>query len=171
MRSNQIQTERRLKRLQEHITDQSVALSTKTAKLTGRVLASLMRETLRQMRRSRDKPREGRQTVRQLAKGGSLESVEITDDNIKAFEPFARKFGVSYALQRDVSEEPPRWLVFFRAKDAAALEGAFKAFTASMVKRDKERPSTRDAMHKFRDRIRNAVRDKTKHKHREGPEL
>jgi hypothetical protein len=122
------------------------------------------------MRQSRGKPKEGRQTVRQLARGGPLESVEITDGNIKAFEPYARKFGVSYALQRDPSANPPRWLVFFRAKDAAALEGAFKAFTAAMVGRDKDRPSTRDSMHKFRDIIKSAVRNKTRHKHRGGPE-
>jgi hypothetical protein len=148
-----------------------VALSTRAAKLTALELVKLMRAALRKMRQSRGKPIEGKQTVRQLAKGGSLESVEITDGNIKAFEPYARKFGVSYALQRDASENPPRWLVFFRAKDAAALEGAFKAFTTAIVKRDKERPSTREAMHRFNELIKNTVRNKTKHRHRTGPEL
>jgi hypothetical protein len=156
--------------LQEDIQNKSVVLSTKAAKLTARGLAKLMRAALRKMRQP-PAPKQGKQTVKQLSKGGALQSIEITDDNIKAFEPFARKFGVSYALQRDNSETPPRWLVFFRAKDADALTGAFKAFSASVVKRDKEKPSTRDAMHKFREILKNAVRDKTKHKHREGPEL
>jgi hypothetical protein len=158
--------------MQEDVQNKSVALTTKAAKLTARGLAFLMRAALRKMRKARDAPKEGRQTVRQLARGGSLQNIEISDDNIKSFEPFARKFGVSYALQKDVSAEPPRWLVFFRAKDADALTGAFKAFTADIVKRGKdERPSTRDTMHKFREVVKNAVRDKTKHKHREGPEL
>jgi hypothetical protein len=155
--------------LQEDIENKSVVLTTKAAKLTGRGLAILMFSALRKMRSRNIK--EGKQTVRQLSKGGSLESIEISDSNIRAFEPFARKFGVSYALRRDNTETPPRWLVFFRAKDAAALEGAFKAFSAKMVTRGNERPSTRDAMQKSRELIQNAVRDKTRHKHREGPEL
>jgi hypothetical protein len=158
--------------LQEDLQNKSVVLTTKAAKLTGRALAGLMRAALRKMRQARDAPKEGKQTVKQLSKGGSLQNIEISDDNIKSFEPFARKFGVSYALQKDVSEEPPRWLVFFRGKDADSLTAAFKAFSASVVKRDKaDRPSTRDTMKKFREILKNAVRDKTRHKHREGPEL
>jgi hypothetical protein len=156
--------------LQEDLQNKSVVLTTKAAKLTGRGLAKLMRAALRKMRQP-SAPKDGKKTVKQLAKGGSLQNIEISDDNIKSFEPFARKFGVSYALQKDVSGEPPRWLVFFRGKDADSLTAAFKSFSATMVKREAEKPSTRDTMHKFRDILKNAVRDKTKHKHREGPEL
>jgi hypothetical protein len=151
--------------------NRSVALTTKTAKLTGHGLAKLMRAALRKMKQSRAAPKEGKQTLKQLAKGGSLQNIEISDDNIKAFEPFARKYGVSYALKRDDSESPPRWLVFFKAKDADALTAAFKAFSAKMVKRESEKPSVKGAMQKFREVIKNAVRDRTKHRHREGPEL
>jgi hypothetical protein len=157
--------------LQEDIQNKSVVLTTKTAKLTGRSLALLMRAALRQIGKAKNTPKQGKQTVKQLAKGGSLQNIEIKEENIKAFEPFARKYGVSYALQKDVSETPPRWLVFFRAKDADALTAAFKAFSAKMVKREAEKPSVKDAMQKFREIIKNAVRDRTKHKHREGPEL
>jgi hypothetical protein len=147
-----------------------VVLTTKVAKLTGRGLAKLMRAALRKMRQP-PAPKEGKQTVKQLARGGSLQNIEISDDNIKSFEPFARKFGVSYALQKDVSTEPPRWLVYFRGKDADSLTAAFTAFSATMVKRENEKPSTRAAMHKYREILQNTVRDKTRHKHREGPEL
>jgi hypothetical protein len=158
--------------LQEDLQNRSIVLTTKAAKLSGKALAALMRAALRKMRKAREAPKEGKQTVKQLSRGGSLQNIEISEDNIKAFEPYARKFGVSYALQKDVSEDPPKWLVFFRAKDTDALTGAFKAFSADIVKRGKdERPSARDTMHKFREVIKNAVRDKTKHKHREGPEL
>lgn len=158
--------------MQEELEQKSVALTAKTAKLTAHGLALLMRAALREMRKARGAPKEGRQTVKQLSRGGTLQNIEISEGNIKAFEPFARKFGVGYALQKDVSEDPPKWLVFFRARDTDALTGAFKAFTADIVKRGKdERPSARDTMHKFREAARNAARDKTKHKHREGPEL
>ena len=157
--------------MQEDIQNRSVALSTKAAKLTAQGLAILMRAALRKMRQPRDRTVEGKQTVKELARGGSLQNIEISNDNIKAFEPFARKYGVSYALQRDSSEQPPRWLVFFRAKDTDALTAAFKAFSDKMIKREKDKPSVREAMHKFREVIRNPVRTRTRHKHREGPEL
>ena len=157
--------------MQEHLQERSVALTTKAAKLTAKGLAQLMRAAMRKMKQSRDAPVTGKQTVRQLAKGGSLQSIEITDNNIKAFEPYARKYGVDYALQKDSASEPPRWCVFFKAKDTDALTAAFKEFSAKMLAKTKEKPSVRDSMQKFRDIVKNAVRDKVKHKHREGPEL
>jgi len=157
--------------LQEDIQNKSIVLTTKTAKLTARGLARMMRALLRSLKQSRDTPAEGRQSVKELSKGGPLQNIEITDDNIKAFEPFARKFGVSYALQKDVYVEPPKWLVFFRAKDTDALTAAFKAFSAKILTKEKEKPSVREGMREFREIIKNAVRDKTRHKHREGPEL
>ena len=156
--------------MQEDLENKSVVLTTKTAKLTGHALARLCQAALRKMGQSRRAPKEGKQTVKQLACGGSLQSIEISDGNIKAFDPFARKFGVRYALQKDGSETPPRWLVFFLAKDADALTAAFKAFSASMVRRETEKPSIRGVMQNLREKVANAARDKTRHKHREGPE-
>jgi hypothetical protein len=37
-----------------------------------------------------------------------------------------RKYNVDFALKRDTTEMPPKWLVFFKAKDAAALTAAFE---------------------------------------------
>jgi len=156
--------------LQEEIEQKSVVLATNATKLTGRTLAKLMQAALRKMRQSHDTPKQGKQSLKQLAKGGSLSSVEITDDNIKAFDPVARKYNVSYTLKRDDASTPPRWLVFFRAKDADAMTAAFKEFSAKTLKREKDRPSVKEAMQNFRDVVKNAVRDKTRHKHREGPE-
>ena len=51
------------------------------------------------------------------------------------------------------------------------MTAAFTEFTNKMVKREKDRPSTREEMRKSREAIKNAVRDKTRRKHREGPEL
>ena len=157
--------------MQEELENKSVALTTKAAKITGKVLAKLMLAALKKMKESHDKPAEGKQSMKQLAKGGALSSVDITDDNIKAFDPVARKYNISYSLKKDASTDPPRWVVFFRAKDVDAMTAAFTEFSNKMVKREKDKPSTRDAMRDFREKIANVVRDKTKHKHREGLEL
>ena len=41
-------------------------------------------------------------------------NIEITNDNIKAFESTAKKYGIDFALKKDSSEQPPRYLVFSR---------------------------------------------------------
>ena len=42
-------------------------------------------------------------------------------DNIKAFESTAKKYGIDFALKKDSTETPPRYLVFFKGRDADAL--------------------------------------------------
>lgn len=157
--------------MQEELENRSVVLTTRAAKLTAHTLAKLMSAALRKMKQRGGELKPGRQSLKQLSKGGALSSVPITDENIKAFDPVARKYGVSYDLKKDATVDPPQWLVFFRSKDTDAMHGAFKEFQAKMVQRATDRPSTRADMKKRRENIKNAVRDKTKHKHREGPEL
>ncbi len=155
--------------MQEDIEHKSAVLIMRGTKITGRMLAKAMSAALRRMKSKRDAP--GKQSFKQLAKGGQLESIPITDENIRAFDPIARKYGVRYKLVRDNSEDPPKWLVFFRAKDADAMTAAFKEFTHKTLARESEKPSVREAMARFRDIIKHAVIDRTKHKERSGPEL
>jgi len=155
--------------MQEHLEDRSVVLATRTAKMTAQVLANLMRATLKQVRKSSDKA--GQMSFKQLSKGGALSNIEITEGNIKAFDPIARKYGVHYKLQKDNSVEPPKWLVYFRSKEVDSMTAAFKEFSSTVLHKSKEKPSARGTMQKFREVLKNAVRTKTKHKQREGPEL
>ncbi len=155
--------------MQEDIEHKSAVLVMRGAKITGRMLAKTMAAALRQMKKQRDAP--GKQSFKQLAKGGQLESIPITDDNIRAFDPIARKYGVRYKLVRDNSEDPPKWLAFFRAKDTDAMTAAFKEFTHKTLNRETERPSVREAMAKFKEIIKHAVIDRSRNKERSGPEL
>ncbi|MCL2853101.1 MAG: PcfB family protein [Defluviitaleaceae bacterium] len=123
-----------------------------------------MKASLRKIHNARNGPKEGLQTTKQLAKGGKLENVEISNDNIKAFDPFARKYGIKYSLEKDNSETPPKWLVFFQSKDTATMTAAFKEFSAKMMTKDKSRPSVKDAMTRIKEIVQNVVRDKTRHK-------
>lgn len=154
--------------VQEDVEHKSAVLIIKGTKITGKLLAKAMAAAWRQIKKSRDAP--GRQSMKQLAKGGSLENIPITDDNIKSFEPVARKYGLRYKLVKNTSEDPAKWLVFFRAKDTGAMTAAFKEFSSKTLKRETERPSVRETMAKFREVIKNAVIERTKNKHREGPE-
>jgi hypothetical protein len=155
--------------MQEDIEQRSIVLTTQGSKITARVLAKAMAVALRQMKKTQDKP--GKMSKRQLGKGGVLENIEITDDNIKAFEPIARKHKIHYSLERDNSTDPPRWLVYFRSNEAGAMTSAFKEFATQTLKRQQSKPSIRETMAHFKDVIKNAIIDRTRHKERGGPEL
>jgi hypothetical protein len=152
--------------MQEEVTEKTVALSVRAVKMTGRLLQSVLRKVLAEIRKKRDNPKihRGRQSVKKLVRqGAGVSNVEITDGNIKSFERVAKKYGVDYALKKDGTVSPPRWLVFFKGRDADALTAAFREFTAKTV-RSREKPSVLEQLGKFKDLVKNSVIDKVKHR-------
>ncbi len=107
--------------------------------------------------------------MKQLMKQNTgVSNIEITNDNIKAFESTAKKYGIDFALKKDATETPPRYLVFFKGRDADVLTAAFKEFSAKKLTQDKK-PSIRKALAAFWEKAKelNTSRQQTKHKDRE----
>ena len=61
-----------------------------------------------------------------MKQNAGVSNIEITEDNIKAFESTAKKYGIDFALKKDTTETPPRYLVFFKGRDADVLTAAFQ---------------------------------------------
>ena len=109
----------------------------------------------------------GKQTVKQLVgQNQGVSNIEITDPSIKEFEKIARKYGVDYAVKKDRSSSPPKYLIFFKARDADALTAAFSEYTQKKVRKAdrSERPSVLEKLSHFKELIKNAVVDRTKRK-------
>ena len=100
-----------------------------------------------------------------MKQNAGVSNIEITDGNIKAFESTAKKYGIDYALKKDATETPPRYLVFFKGRDADVLTAAFKEFSARKLTQE-QRPSIRKVLAAFRDKAKqlNANRQRTKNK-------
>ena len=114
----------------------------------------------------------GKQTLKQLMKqNAGVSSIEITDSNIKAFESTAKKYGVDFALKKDATESPPRYLVFFKGRDADVLTAAFQEFSTKKLTQE-QKPSIRKALAAFKDKAKqlNADRQKVKNQTRGGIE-
>ena len=94
--------------------------------------------------------------------------IEITEGNIKAFESTAKKYGIDFALKKDATESPPRYLVFFKGRDADVLTAAFKEFSAKKLTQEKK-PSIRKLLSTLKEAAqgKNAERAKVKNKDRE----
>lgn len=131
--------------MQDEVNEKTIALSIKATKLSAKLLQKAMKFMLSQMKKQLKKQAtpHGKQTLKQLMKqNAGVSNIEITDGNIKAFESTAKKYGIDFALKKDNTESPPRYLVFFKGRDADALTAAFKEFSVKKLSQEKK-PSIR----------------------------
>ena len=162
--------------MQEEVNDRTISLCVQCTKMTGRILKALVRKALKELDKPRQKAvqekqaerkgraqekgrakerkrqeksqPQGKQTMKQLmAKGSQLTNIRITDDNIKSFDRVARKYGIDYSLKRDNSVSPPKYMVFFRAKDVDVMTAAFREYAGVSVKKNRK-PSVRKKLQK-----------------------
>ena len=157
--------------MQEETNEKTIALYIKTGKLTAQQLQKAMKALLAQMKKQHDKQKipHGKQTLKQLMKqNAGVSNIEITKDNIKAFDPIARKSGLDYNVKKIENGKPPTYLVSFKGKDIDVMTEAFREFTAKKLGRDKK-PSIRKLLSTLKDKAAalNAQKDKVKKKDRE----
>lgn len=127
--------------MQDEVREKSVAFVIRVGKTGGKLTASMLKYAMEQYLKQQRNPRapHGKQSVKSLVKqGAGVQNIEITDKNIRSFQSVARKYGVDYALKKDTSSQPPRYLVFFKARDTDALTAAFREFSGKQLKRSKK---------------------------------
>ena len=62
----------------------------------------------------------------------------------------AKKYGVDFAVRKDKSADPPRYLVFVRAKDADVLDAINQEHIARHMNGKDKRPSVLQQLAKFK---------------------
>ena len=145
--------------MQEEIENRTVNLAISTTKLTARGIIRLAAKGLDYIKRKsreaalkNEKP-DGRQTIQQLiGQKQGVTNIDISQTDLKGFEKYARKYGVDYAITKDKSVFPPKYLMFFKARDADAMTAAFNAYSAEVLAKSK-RPSTLSKLHKLIDAV------------------
>ena len=130
--------------MQEETTQKTIALAIKTSKLTASVLQKAMKMYLEHQ--AGKQTTHGKMSVKKLVgQGMGASSIEVTDNNIKSFERVARKYNVDFAVKKDKTVEPPKYMVFFKGKDADVITQAFKEFVKVNEKKQ-QRPSLRQKL-------------------------
>ena len=110
--------------MQEEVTQKTIALSMKTGKLTAQALQAALKKYL-QHRAKGPKLHHGKQSLKQLkAHGSALTNIEVTEANIGAFKPCAKKYGVDFTLRKDKTTQPPHYIVISRPRNTDNLEQA-----------------------------------------------
>lgn len=88
--------------MEEEVTQKTIALSIKTAKVTTDVLRMMLRKYLAaQNQKGKNPYKRGKQSYSDLKKQGvGLSNIEITDGNIKSFERVAKEYKLDFALKK-----------------------------------------------------------------------
>ena len=162
--------------MQEEVENRTLTLIVSGTKFTGWLFKAAIskymahrREKKLNKQRGRDSPvtPKGKQTVKQLiGQNQGVSNIEINDPSIRDFERIARKYGVDYAVKKDRSTSPPKYLIFFKARDADALTAAFTEYTDKKVKKAEktERPSVLAKLAQFKELLKNTVVDRSRRK-------
>lgn len=122
--------------MQEEVTGKAVALIVDGARMSEQVLERALQAYLDAQRSKSPKIHRGKQTLKQLAaQNAGLANIEISDKNIKAFTHVAKKYHVDFALKKDTTADHPRYLVFFKSRDADAITAAFQEFASKKMRK------------------------------------
>ena len=143
--------------MQDEVNEKTVSLCIRCGKVTANLLKAAMKKALTKMEQEKqklqgqkqpkqdkeDKTYKGKQSMDKLVKQNvQLSNIEITDGNIKSFERVAKKYSIDFSLKKDVNADPPRYYVFFKARDADVMTAAFKEYTGQSLNKGKK-PSVR----------------------------
>lgn len=156
--------------MQDEVREKSVAFVIRVGKTGGKLTVSMLKYAMEQYLKQQRNPRapHGKPSVKSLVRqGAGVQNIEITDKNIRSFQSVARKYGVDYALKKDTSSQPPRYLVFFKARDTDALTAAFREFSGKQLKQSKK-PSILVQLKKFQEQMVN--HDKARNRAKNGIE-
>ena len=163
--------------MQDEVNTKVVAIMIKGGKISAEVLKKALDKFVQEIEKAQKQMQQpktyrGKQTIKHLmSQNAAISNIEVTDGNIKSFEHTARKYGIDYALKKDTSEQPPRYLVFFKGRDVDVMTQAFKEFSARTIKQ-KEKPSLRQKLSRQKEQSKSQHREQVKVKSKDrGVEL
>lgn len=143
--------------MQEEIENRTINLAITTTRLSGYTIIAGIKAYLnhrakvksQKLAKAADGPH-GKMTVKELiGKEQGVSSIPLDDSRIRDFERVAKKYGVDFAVTKDKTQTPPKYTIFFKAKDADALTSIVEDYTQKQLLK-KERPSLRKQLAKLK---------------------
>ena len=157
--------------MQDEVNTKVVAIMIKGGKISAEVLKKALDKFVQEIEKAQKQMQQpkayrGKQSIKHLmSQNAAISNIEVTDSNIKSFERVARKYGVDFALKKDKSGDIPKYLVFFKARDADALTAAFREYTAKEVKRaSQDKPSVLEQLRALKAKVLSITPDKSRNK-------
>ena len=147
--------------MQEEVNQKTVALSIRTTKLTGKVLAAALGKVVRALQKHHRKALtpQGRQSVKKLMNHYGGKSAMPYVGAPKDFDRIAKEFHVDYAFHK---VSPGHYLLFFKANQADAITAAFQKYSAKVLNKEQDKASILGQLRKFTEQIRTQAKEKAK---------
>ena len=126
--------------MQEEVNQKTVALSIRTTKLTGKVLAAALGKVVRALQKHHRKALtpQGRQSVKKLMNHYGGKNAMQYVGAPKDFDRIAKEFHVDYAFHK---VSPVHYLLFFKANQADAITAACQKYSAKVLNKEQDKPS------------------------------
>lgn len=97
-----------------------------------------------------------------LKKDEGAKNIDIAELGIGDFKPIARRYGMDFAVVKSKYLDPPKYTVFFKARDADTIEKVMNEYSAKCMKRKneigREKPSLLAALKKLKSMVQSAPR-------------
>ena len=103
--------------MQDEVNTKVVAIMIKGGKISAEVLKKALDKFVQEIEKAQKQMQQpktyrGKQSIKHLmSQNAAISNIEVTDGNIKSFERTASKYGMDFALKKDVSVEPPSYCV------------------------------------------------------------
>ena len=145
--------------MQEEVNQKTVALSIRTTKLTGKVLAAALGKVARALQKHHRKALipQGRQSVKKLMNHYGGKSAMPYVGAPKDFDRIAKEFHVDYAFHK-VSHG--HYLLFFKANQADAITATFQKYSAKVLNKEQDKASILGQLRKFTEQIKTQAKEK-----------
>lgn len=100
-------------------------LTGRTFQLTDAVLQACIKKLL-----DHKAEHNGEKTLPTLLKeGAKLETIDVANADLKVFRKISRKYGVDFAIKKDIASPDGTHYVFFKSKDVEIMQKAFQEYT------------------------------------------
>ena len=95
--------------MQDEVNTKVVAIMIKGGKISAEVLKKALDKFVQEIEKAQKQMQQpktyrGKQTIKHLmSQNAAISNIEVTDGNIKSFERTASKYGLDFALKKDIS--------------------------------------------------------------------
>ena len=86
-----------------------------------------------------------------IGQGQGVTSIDIAKVGLRDFEKVAKKYGVDFAIKKDKTVDPPKYICFFKAKDVDALNQVVKEYSKKQLNKTVAKASVLAKLKKFKD--------------------
>ena len=159
--------------MQEEVENRTVNLAISTTKLTFRTIVNgynaWKRHHQAKVAQKTSQLPVGKQSIKELiGQNQGVSSIPIEKTDLKGFEQVARKYGVDYAIHRDKSVSPPKYVIFFNGRDSEAINAAFTEYSAGQIQREsKPRTSVLARLQQFKALVQSIGKERVREKQQE----